>query len=770
MALLTLKDIGKIYVSDNNVTVGIRGVNLSFDRGEFVAVTGKSGSGKSTLLNVISGMDSYEEGELYIEDQPTSHFLQSDWEEYREKYISFIFQEYNIIESYTVLQNVELSLMHITNGVERRKKALELLDRVGLSKFIHHKGSKLSGGQKQRTVIARALAKDSPIILADEPTGNLDSKTSTEIINLLREVSKEKLVIVVTHNFEQVEHCATRHIRVFDGAIESDHVINNSQKEALKNLGEIPPTNKKNEFLNGLTLGKAIFTATPKLTTFIIFLLLVGVLATAVITSLCSEAGELFADSYMFNNIPGRVIVTHRNGSVLTDDELKELQNTYGADYYLHYDKLLDVNYGTYLYFSDVFQSTVVKYSNQMIKGEPDVGTFPKEKYEVLLHLPIYLQPYFGTTELLQNEIQLDNFYYKITGVKYYYDNTKDAEAMFTPEGFKFASALNSIFNNGRQTVNLVINLTTKNDLNNSQSFVYYSYDMKVSPLLTGETICITDKYYNSVVNDLINNGFPYAEMGITGLLTSTFDSYNYDGNYYYDYDKPIYGESKTYSIDINKENIVKNVQGIDVNENDSYSKPSVYISPDLITKISEQYFNDSYRQSSLFFSSNYRAREVAKQMTGEKYIAVSADTTYQPEIYETIENTIFASLYAVLWLVTILFIAFFINLCTQRAIGAFKSDMAIMRSMGITVKTIKIGIYSRMIYSLIPAYLISAIVFYFIYTNSKTNGIFPFLHITEYLCIAIGMILISLRVTYKQVYKLFNESVKKALKGGAAE
>ena len=154
MALLTLKDIGKIYVSEGNVTVGIRGVNLSFDRGEFVAITGKSGSGKSTLLNVISGMDSYEEGELYVEGRTTSHYLQTEWEEYREKYISFIFQDYNIIESFTVLENVELALMNIENARERRERALALIERVGLSSHKNHKGSKLSGGQKQRTVIA----------------------------------------------------------------------------------------------------------------------------------------------------------------------------------------------------------------------------------------------------------------------------------------------------------------------------------------------------------------------------------------------------------------------------------------------------------------------------------------------------------------------------------------------------------------------------------------------------------------------------------------
>ena len=143
MALLTLKDVGKIYVSAENVTVGIRGVNLSFDTGEFVAVTGKSGSGKSTLLNVISGMDSYEEGELYIEGQPTSHYLEPDWEGYREKYISFIFQDYNIIESFTVLQNVELALMNIEDKRERRERALTLIEKVGLSSHVNHKGSRL---------------------------------------------------------------------------------------------------------------------------------------------------------------------------------------------------------------------------------------------------------------------------------------------------------------------------------------------------------------------------------------------------------------------------------------------------------------------------------------------------------------------------------------------------------------------------------------------------------------------------------------------------
>ena len=347
MALLTLKDIGKIYVSEGNVAVGIRGVNLSFDRGEFVAITGKSGSGKSTLLNVISGMDSYEEGELYIEGQTTSHYLQPEWEEYRQKYISFIFQDYNIIESFTVLQNVELALMHIEDKKARRERAMELIRRVGLASHVKQKGSKLSGGQKQRTVIARALAKDSPIILADEPTGNLDSTTSKEIIELLREVSKDKLLIVVTHNFDQVEDYATRHIRIFDGAVESDHVIHNTaiheKTDALRKAEKKDKRKEiKRQVKNGFTLGRTIFTAKPKLSVFLCFLMLIGTMGIFLVTALCGEAGELFEPNYMFNHIDGRLIVTRQNGEVFTEDELQALVKEYGADDYLHYDKLLD--------------------------------------------------------------------------------------------------------------------------------------------------------------------------------------------------------------------------------------------------------------------------------------------------------------------------------------------------------------------------------------------------------------------------------------------
>ena len=231
MALIKLENISKFYKSGEGVSVGMQKVSLDFNLGEFVAVTGESGSGKSTLLNVISGLDSYEDGELYLNDEETSHFLIKDWENYRSKYIGFIFQSYNIIDSFTVYENVLLALeVQNYSKKERKKRALELIERVGLTSHKNHKASKLSGGQKQRTVIARALAKDTPIIVADEPTGNLDSESSKQVIDLLQELAKDKLIIIVTHDYDQVKDIVTRHIKMHDGEVVEDRRIKGAKE------------------------------------------------------------------------------------------------------------------------------------------------------------------------------------------------------------------------------------------------------------------------------------------------------------------------------------------------------------------------------------------------------------------------------------------------------------------------------------------------------------------------------------------------------------
>ena len=180
--MLKLVNVSKYYYSKGVVTSGFSRVNLEMHRGEFIAITGESGSGKSTLLNVISGLDSYEDGEMYIFGQETSGYTETEFENYRKRYIANIFQNFNLVNSYTVYQNVELALM--MNGRKRkeyRKKILDVLRQVGLYKFRNARASRLSGGQKQRVAIARALVKDTPVIVADEPTGNLDSQSAENV-------------------------------------------------------------------------------------------------------------------------------------------------------------------------------------------------------------------------------------------------------------------------------------------------------------------------------------------------------------------------------------------------------------------------------------------------------------------------------------------------------------------------------------------------------------------------------------------------------------
>ena len=201
---IELKKVSKYYATEESVSMGFARIDLSLDIGEFVAITGESGSGKSTLLNVISGLDTYEEGEMFVCGEDTAAYGTEDYERYRKTYIGNIFQDFNLINSYTVYQNIEaVMLLSGKKKSECKDRILELIDLVGLSKYRKTKVSRLSGGQKQRVAIARALAKNAPIIVADEPTGNLDSASARSVMETLAKVSADKLVIIVTHNYEQ---------------------------------------------------------------------------------------------------------------------------------------------------------------------------------------------------------------------------------------------------------------------------------------------------------------------------------------------------------------------------------------------------------------------------------------------------------------------------------------------------------------------------------------------------------------------------------------
>ena len=230
--MLQLKNIKKNYESGEEIVKALKGINIEFRESEFVAILGPSGCGKTTLLNIIGGLDHYTSGDLIIDGISTKKYKDRDWDTYRNHRIGFVFQNYNLITHQSVLSNVELALT--LSGVDkktRRKKAIEVLEKVGLKDQMHKKPNQMSGGQMQRVAIARALVNDPDILLADEPTGALDTKTSIQIMEILKEISKDRLIIMVTHNPDLASKYATRTINLLDGEITSDSRAYNSKKE-----------------------------------------------------------------------------------------------------------------------------------------------------------------------------------------------------------------------------------------------------------------------------------------------------------------------------------------------------------------------------------------------------------------------------------------------------------------------------------------------------------------------------------------------------------
>ena len=239
--MLQIKDIHKEYKTGSLIQKALDGVSLNLRDNEFVAILGPSGSGKTTLLNIIGGLDRYDSGDLIINGVSTKRYKDRDWDSYRNHTIGFVFQSYNLIPHQTVLSNVELALtISGISGRERKQRALDALDKVGLREQAHKKPNQMSGGQMQRVAIARALVNDPDILLADEPTGALDTETSIQVMNLLKEVAKDRLVVMVTHNPELAEEYATRIVRVKDG-----HIIGDSDPfEPEKSANALEPVHK----------------------------------------------------------------------------------------------------------------------------------------------------------------------------------------------------------------------------------------------------------------------------------------------------------------------------------------------------------------------------------------------------------------------------------------------------------------------------------------------------------------------------------------------
>lgn len=428
-AKISLVNVSKSYFSDNEVTQALHKINLDFYFGEFVAITGESGGGKSTLLNVIGGMDNYDEGEMYVDGEATFQYDESEWENYRRKKIGYIFQDYSLIGHYTVTDNIVSGLLAMGKDREEAEKLAEnYIEKVGLKGYEKHPANELSSGQKQRLSIARALAKQTGVIIADEPTGNLDSETGLSIIKLLKEISSECLVIMVTHNYSQAEPYVTRKIRLHEGMIISD--IKVGEGENLENAesgnGEIE-NEKKNEsknvhsgraIISKRDIGYAYFfaklnvkTQRAKALLFTFFLFVVSTVSFVLIGELCLKSDDIFTKEYETSSFARkdekRIVVKKKNGSEFTSsdmDKIKKIRYVNNVDscdyandinYYIFQDKDYEIQYGQRIEERDMTGSGSVSFINndkfmssadRISKADLKKGTLPEKRNDIVMY------------------------------------------------------------------------------------------------------------------------------------------------------------------------------------------------------------------------------------------------------------------------------------------------------------------------------------------------------------------------------------------------
>lgn len=739
MGIIKLENVSKYYYSKGVIASGFTKINLEFNNCEFVAITGESGSGKSTLLNVISGLDSYEEGEMYINGQETSHYSEKDFENYRRKYISNIFQNFNLVNSYTVYQNIELVLL--LNGAKKREsraRVIELIKKVNLYKFRNTKVSKLSGGQKQRVAIARALAKDTPIIIADEPTGSLDSRSAKAIIKLLSEIAKDKLVIIVTHNYEQVAEYVTRNIKMHDGKILEDRIIRND----VRKLDSAPVDYRDLTFFNKIGLGiRNTFNILPKFFLLLAVYLFIVVALMAEYSSfkqaryLSSRSGY---NSYFVDTSDKRIIIKKNDNSTISDLEYEKIEKMPDVSRVVKNDLLIDKtvslnNDNFYLYGSvDSLDNLGKKLS---------VGRMPTEDNEVVVvgsPDDYYLK---NSSELFKQDLYVVD------------DTTGDTDK-----------------STNLKVVGIVYD---KNKSYSSDSKIYFSnkmlekFRLSINLEYSKVKVLFLDKYHDVdnttkdfkvVFNEKVKDG----EVYIPSNLNQECKNENCVGNTISIFVDNIYfndsinvNVSKTYS----KENM-KSILNID-NYEDNLG--TIYISVNDYNRL----FNKGNYQSSVYVKNVDDIDSTASILKKDGFTTLKIKDTMISDSSSEVTKII-SVIVTIALIVTLFFISYFVIKIILKSRQVYYSTIRMLgASIGVSMSLVIIELLN-------VAYIAYLTFLYIIYLNSQKvikvgfiNTILKYLKFSDYAILFVIVSFISILISLKYSQKLFKSSAIKTLKEG---
>lgn len=750
--ILRLQNISKYYYSDTSVTQALRKINLEFSMSEFVAITGESGGGKSTLLNMISGMDTFDEGEMYYRGQPTFQYDDQDWEEYRRNQIGFVFQDYSLINHYTALDNVLAALViQGKDPAECRDEAMDYLEQVGLTGQAVQRASQLSSGQKQRLSIARALAKNTDIIVADEPTGNLDSETGQQIMEILERLSHQKLVIMVTHNYDQAAPYVTRRIRLHDGEVVTDVPVN-KRDENVDSDHQNPPKSENKTGNNGKAKKKkqnmARFFALKNIKMqkgragfFFAFFLITAVVSFLFIGELLVYADDRITKEYdtsaYLQKNDKRLSVRHPDNSVLTEKDRAAIASVKYVDqvdlcdyandvnYYIEKDKDYEVAYGSKERLISNVQddsdeendqgvrlldkSHFMKSSTAITGEDLSAGRLPKERNEIVLYtsdsrkLNSEITCYFSSDNLWKEGTSC---YQKLKIVGILKDNTK--QVYFHPELCEMLTygldrfvvwtqfCWDALYNQYNGTF--------------KPAYVVVGDGLKKNQVRVSENYKIPSTGYGLIPNDLkkafVGQGCIHIEQTKSGIDAELKDAIEQNMSAA-GYEEDSEEESSEDSEDGDNEDGIK----FDIEYVEDFSKQGadfIEVSPAIYRKLRD-YYNIGTTQASVYIANYSKTDKVISALKEKGYDAVStlrvSSTRYmQDKVYKRLEVIGISCM--------ILIILAILQILIVRSILKIKKkDYSVLRFMGMRRKQLCRITYQEMGVHGIAAVIVTLIV-----------------------------------------------------------